>query len=450
MIRLKQKLKAWLGPVWWYAIVMFVVQRFGDVVNLYAGLWLIPKWVPSTDLGALLPLTQIGSMLGLPLAIILTPFTKYINTFGAREEYGKVKALLLDAFLLTAVSALVIGAYTWLSAPLVFQRLRVGHAGLVWLLCGLAVISVFMPIVNSALQALKRFRCISVMGLTAAPARLVVLLMLLPISGLIGYFSAQLMLYVTSVGIGLWGLRKALSKSVCREPYHAHLKEMGLYTLPIALLMGMSSLSTTVQYFVIRQRLPDVESAAFYFGSRFAEMPNMLWSAVAVAFFPIVSEAFEKGKSTSRLLMQSLLFTVLGGGAVAIALGLGAKWLFSVVAKWRDYEPYAYLIVWMSMTNVFRAAFACFTTHEMACRKFGFIGYAVPLSLLEAGVLVSLTGYGFFAPYLPHAWVEWMGSLHAARLEFIVWVMFASSFATFLGIIIQMGLSGAKRSSALL
>jgi hypothetical protein len=86
----------------------------------------------------------------------------------------------------------------------------------------------------------------------------------------------------------------------------------------------------------------------------------------------------------------------------------------------------------------------------MACRRFGFVCYGVPIALLEAGVLVSLTGYGFFAPYLPSSWVGWMESLHAARLEFIVWVMLASSFATFLGLIIQMSLCrpGAKRASA--
>ena len=439
MILLKKKVKAWLGPVWWYAAVMFMVQRFGDVINLYAGLWLIPKWVSQNDLGALLPLTQIGSMLGLPLAIMLTPFTKFINTFGAKEEFGKVKALLTDAFLLATVSALVIGGYTWISAPLVFHRLRVGEPGLMWLLCSLAVIQVFMPILSSALQALKRFRVMSVIGLTAAPARLVCLILLLPVSGLLGYFSAQLLLYVISVAFGLWGLRKVFSRMVPRVSYAGHLREMVRYTVPVAFLMAVMSVATTVQCFVIRQRLPDVESAAFYFGSRFSEIPNLLWASMAIVYFPAVSEAFEKGKNTSRMLAQTLVVTVLGGGVVAVCLGFGVEKLFGVVAKWRDYQPYAYLIIWMSMTNVFRVAFTCFSTHEMACRRFGFIRYAVPLSLLEAGVLVSLTGYGFFAPYLPVSWVEWMGSLHAARLEFIVWVMLISAFIQFLGMLVQLG-----------
>lgn len=445
MVRILEKVKTWLGPVWWYAVIMFAVQRFGDVVNLYAGLWLIPKWVPRSELGALLPLTQIGALLGLPLAIMLTPFAKFINAFGAKEEYGKVKALLLDALGLAAVSAAVIGVYTWLSAPLVLSRMRIAQTGILWLLCCLAVTSIFMPILNSALQALKRFRCMSVIGLVAAPTRLIVLLLLLPFSGLLGYFSAQVMLYAVSISIGLWGLRKALSRSVRRESYRSHLKEMCLYSLPIALTMSVGSISTAVQFFVIRQRLPDMESAAFYFASRFSEIPNILWSAVGIAFFPLVSEAFEKGKDTSRMLMQSLAFTVLGGGAVAVVLGVGIERLFGMVATWKDYQPYAYLVIWLSVTNVLRVAFACFSTHEMACRRFGFVFYCVPLALMEAFVLVSLTGYGFFAPYLPETWIAWMASLRAARIEFIVGVMFSIAALQFLGVLAQVAMRGLFR-----
>ena len=449
MILLKEKIKAWLGPLWWYAAVMFCVGRFGDVINLYTGLWLVPKWVPPAELGALLPLGQIGGLLGLPLAILLTPFMKFLNAFGSKEEYGKVKSLLHDALVLAGVSAVAIAVYTWYSAPFVFERLRISGTGLIWLLCGIAVTSAFMPVLNNGLQALKLFRCLGVVGLSAAPVRLAFLVVLLPLSGLLGFFSAQFFANVATIGISFWGLRKIMSAEVRRESYRGHLREMLLYTLPVAVVMIVGSLTTTAQLLVIRQRLPDVESAAFYFGSRFSEIPNILWSAIAVAFFPIISEAFEKGKDTRRILAQVLVFTVGGGAVVAVALGVGIEWLFGEVQKWKAYQPYAYLVVWMAMTNVFRVASACFTTHELACRRFGFISYGVPIALLEAAALVSLTGYGFFVPYFPASWVDWMGSLHAARLEFIVWVMLASSFATFLGLVIQMSLcrSGARRAS---
>ena len=445
MIHLKEKVKAWMGPLWWYSAVMFCVQRFGDVINLFTGLWLVPHWVPREELGALLPLGQIGGLLGLPLAVLLTPFLKFLNTFGAKEEPGKVKALLCDALTLAGVSAFVIAAYTWWSAPLVFERLRISGSALIWLLCGIAVTSAFMPVLSNGLQALKLFRCIGAVGVASAPVRLLFLLLLLPVSGLLGFFSAQFLFNVTTIGVSVWGLRKILSPQVRRESYLMHGREMVAYSLPIAVVMTVNNLSATVQLLVIRQRLPDVESAAFYFVSRFSEMPNVLWSAIAVAFFPIVSEAFEKGKDTRRLLMQVLLFTVGGGAGVALLLGLGSGLLFTAIPSWHDYVPFAYLVGWMAMTNVFRVAFACFSTHEMACRRFGFVAYSVPFALLESAALMSLTGYGFFEPYLPHAWVQWMASLRAARLEFIVGVMFASALAVFLALLAHLFSAGPRR-----
>jgi len=449
MIRLKEKVKAWLGPLWWYSAVMFCVQRFGDVVNLFTGLWLVPNWVPREELGALLPLGQIGGLLGLPLAILLTPFLKFLNAFGAKGEFGKVKSLLCDALVLAGLSAFVISAYTWYTAPLVLERLRISGSTLIWLLCGIAVTSAFMPVLNNGLQALKLFRCIGAVGLASAPVRLVFLVLLLPSLGLVGFFSAQFLFNVTTLGVSFWGLREVLSRDVQRESYRMHWREMAAYALPIAVVMAVSNVAATVQLLVIRQRLPSVESAAYYFVSKFAEIPYVLWSAIAVVFFPIVSEAFEKGRDTRTMLIRVMFFTVGGGAFLAVILGVGSGWLFAQIPRWHDYAPSAYLVGWMAMTNVFRVAFNCFSTHEMACRRFGFVVYVVPLALLESAVLVSLTGYGFFEPYLPHAWVQWMASLRAARLEFIVGVMFVSALATFLCLIIQMSLgrSGAKKVS---
>ena len=103
MIAIRNKIKSWLGPLWWWSLILFITQRFGDVINVYVGLWLVPKYVSSNELGALLPLTQIAGLLGLPFAIILTPFGKFINTFGAKEEFGKIKALLLDVLILVGI-----------------------------------------------------------------------------------------------------------------------------------------------------------------------------------------------------------------------------------------------------------------------------------------------------------------------------------------------------------
>lgn len=434
---IKTTIKQRLGPIWWYSFVLFFAQRFGDLINIYIGLWLVPKYVPSQELGALLPLTQITGFLGLPLAILLTPFTKFINTFAAKEEYGKVKALVLDALVLLGLSSVAVGIYTWYTAPFIFERLRISSSGLIWILCGITVTSLVIPLTNGALSALKNFRIMGFAGFAATPVRLFVLLLLLPVSGLLGYFASQLALNLFICIISFWGLRHLISKEIHRETYSTHWREMILYTLPFILMTGVGTLSTTVQYLTIRQRLPAIESAAFYFCSRFSEIPNIFWSAIASVFFPIISDAFEKGKNTHRMFIQVLAVSLLGGGAMACLLGLSMTWLFGQVNAWEKYGPYAYLVGWLALTNVFRVGFACFTTYEMACRRFAFLWYSIPIALAESAFLIAFTGYGFFTPYFPAHWVDWMASLRVARLEFIVGVMFVTALIPLMLVLTQ-------------
>jgi len=60
-----EKLENRLGPLWWYTIILFIAQRFGDVLNAFIGLWLVPRYVPQEELGAVLPLSQVGGVLAL-------------------------------------------------------------------------------------------------------------------------------------------------------------------------------------------------------------------------------------------------------------------------------------------------------------------------------------------------------------------------------------------------
>jgi hypothetical protein len=75
------RIHARCGDLWWYAMLLFVAQRFGDVINMFVGMWLVPKYVPQEELGAVLPLMSFVGFIGLPLALITIPFLKFITVF---------------------------------------------------------------------------------------------------------------------------------------------------------------------------------------------------------------------------------------------------------------------------------------------------------------------------------------------------------------------------------
>ena len=202
MILLKEKIKEWLGPLWWYTFILFCVQRLGDVINIVVGLWLVPKYVPRAELGAVLPLVQVGSVLGLPLAILLVPFGKFLNVYAAQGELGKVKSLLRDVFVLAVAMGIGITFGARYLMPLVFERMRVQKGMLTWLIVLAGVTSTLTPLFSQALQGLKKFRQLSILGVLSAPVRLLVLLLALPIRGRSGSTLGRRCQFQTAVVVG--------------------------------------------------------------------------------------------------------------------------------------------------------------------------------------------------------------------------------------------------------
>ena len=214
-----QTVKQRLGPLWWYTLILFFVQRLGDLTNAFVGLYLVPLYVPQEELGALLPLTQVGGTLALPLTILMLTFSKYVNTYVTRGEYGKAKSLLRDVFILALVLFVATLLYARFFMPLVFERMRVADGRLGMLVVSSGVLCALASIFASALQALKKFRLLATVGLMSAPLRLIALLICLPIRALSGYFVGQLVPTLYSIGMSVYGIKELFQKTIKAEPY---------------------------------------------------------------------------------------------------------------------------------------------------------------------------------------------------------------------------------------
>jgi len=396
-------LKDKIGPLWWYSLIIFCVQRLADVLNAVAGLWLVPKYVPQAELGAVQPLTQVGALLGLPLAVLITPFIKLLNTHAANGEYGKVKALLRDAVIVAAAASVLTIAAARFMMPSVFNFMRVENGRLAMLIVATSIIGAIAPIFTGALQALKRFSVCSYLGLITTPVRFITLLITLPIRGLTGYFAGQSTGPILTIGVAIVDFLRTYGRKVKCESYWRQDKALFIaFLIPIVIGAIFGNIKGTLEMMTLRS-LPDIESAAFYHLSRFSEIATYLVSPVIFVLFPIISERHELGKNTHRMLAQTMIFTLGIGSLVALILTVFGKPLFSlgdvtVFGKtialgglWKPYIPYTGLFGIMTLMATAKMAFACFTTHEVSCRRFGYLFYCVPLYLIE-----SLLIYGAF------------------------------------------------------
>ncbi|HRU20018.1 MAG TPA: hypothetical protein P5125_06645 [Kiritimatiellia bacterium] len=430
MIALARKIKARLGRLWWYTAILFLVLRACDLCNAFIGLWLVPRYVPQDELGAVLPLTQVGGVLGLPLAILLVPFTKFLNTYATRGEYGKVKRLLRDVFVLSLLLFVGTLCFARFILPLVFERMRVGAGSLGLLIVASGVLSVLSPLFINALQALQQFRMVAVINLIAAPIRLLAMWIAMPFRALSGYFVGQSAPSLFLIGASLFGLRRHLGREVRSEPYwqkdwHSILR----YTLPVAMMTVANAVQTAVESFVIRHRLSELDSAGYYVISRFAEIGAYVGLTFMFVLFPLAAERHERGKRSDRYLWHAIGGTLVSGLILTGLFALFGEWLLRLNPVWSDYAGYGHAMVVLTLVVVARTAASCFTSHEMACGRFGFVcGFSL-IAGIECAVLYGLTGVSFFYGILPTSWVDGLASLQAGRLEFILNVMLASAVA---------------------
>ena len=449
----KGRIKSVLGDFWWYTFLVFVVQRFGDAINAFVGLWLVPKYVRQDELGALLPLMQVGSVLACPLQMLVTVFLKYVNVFSTRGELGKLKALLRDTFCMLTLLFVGVMLYAQFFMPLVFERMRVANGRLGMLVVATGILSVVATFFSGSLQALKQFQSMSFIMLVAAPLRLVTLLICLPIRALSGYFVGQIVPVLYSIGTSLFCLRTVVFRKGVQSVSYLHTD--GADILRYAIPVGIATFSTVtlglVDPFVIRHRLPDLDSAAYYAISRFAELGTYVALSACAILFPLASELHEKGGRSQRLVIQSVVGTLASGGLLAGFLFLFGDHLLRLVPNGDAYTTYTGQMALLTVICSMYGAANCFSAHEFACNRYAFNYWAVPLLAVKGLFLYVIMGFSFFRPWVPESWIQWVDSIRPARLDFVLGVMFvyAVSWLFFMSIHLLVQRKGRMSSSDL-
>ena len=396
-----QRLRAQSGGIWWYTLLGFVAARMGEIVNFYIGVVLVPKHLPASDLGAIQPLLTVGGFFAFPIAMLLIPVGKFLSVFAARGETGKVKALLSDALCLNALFAVVVAIWLYVSGDALLLRLHVTDRRILIPVAAFAVLSCAEPIISPAQKALKCFRSMIVAGMVAPYVRLAAMLLLLAPLGVFGYLSAQLATALFGVGCAGVALMLVLRKCGGRASYRADIRDMVVYSLPLLALTLAGRVTGPAEAFVMRHRLPEEVTAGYYFAMMFGAIPGYATSALLAFFWPIVSEKFEKGESTRRLLAQSLAFNLAIGAAALAATAIVAPYVFRMPGPWAGYREYARYVAPAGLITLLANIQGTYTAHESACRRFVYVWYCVPIGLIEAALLYGLPAIGPGTPFVP-------------------------------------------------
>lgn len=409
------------GDLWWYAMLLFVAQRFGDVINMFVGMWLVPKYVPQEELGAVLPLMSFVGFIGLPLSLITIPFLKFITVFVDKGEFGKAKSFVRDVF----VGVVIFSGLSLLLAsvvlPFMFERLRIENGSLGLLMVAVCLLGAVATLFGNMMQGFKMYSLSIWTFALSAPFRLLLMVVLMPFRPLSGYIAGQTAGPVVAI-LGAWKVfRRHLGKSVRCEPYWSeHGSAIIRYTLPFVLWTVVTTVSSTIDSLVIRHRLPEFESAGYYIITRFSDIAAYLGMAFSAFIFPMVASSKAKDSASLKVLSHSVIGTAVAGGAFALVLLVSGRYILGLSQLWQSYSTLSGLMALLALNTTASAVGGCLITFETAQGRFRFLWYAVPIILLKAAFLYCITGYTFFYGILPESVLVMIEESNPCRLSFVV------------------------------
>lgn len=443
-----RRIKAGLGPLWWYGALLFGVNRIGDIVNLYTGAFLIPALVPESDLGAVPPLLKLAGLIATPIGLFITPAEKYFNVFYERGELGRAKALLRDAVATTAVFLAAVAALFLVHPGPILERLGIADSRLLVFAVLLGAIGCIKPLFLAASRAFKIFSSVVWAGAPGPFVRLAAVWLLARIWPLRGFLLAQTLGDAAGlVFVALAVMRFLRAQRDPLESYRPYRAEMLRFAAPLVLCSVLVSAQGFVEAFVIRQRLPETVSAANYFIDMFALIPFYFGDAITAFLFPIISSRHEHGEKTGSVLAQTMTISLLLGLGSTALLFVVSPWLLSLRPAWRGALPYAGLVSVVALGKTFRMTANCFVLHEQACRRFGFLWHYATLLALSTLGLYALVGWDFFRPLLPMGLWNAVAAWPRASLPFILGWGAAWNAAMLLAILVHLALHRGKHAS---
>ena len=432
------RLHARLGDFWWYSLMLFVAMRAADGLNVFVGLWMVPKYVEPSELGAVMPLTNFANFLAIPIAVFASTFRNELTSLAVKGKFGQMKTLMRGVFIATAIFLFLAIVICRIILPAYLERIRVAEGSLGIVIIVSSFFATVSPIYSNSLQALKKFKANSIICLIGAPVRLLTMLVMMPFRALTGYFVGQTAPSAFGIVGSVIALRKELA--VPAEPYWNReiVRRFGRLFLIFGIGATVGGISTLVESTILRQRLPELDSAAYYMVTRFSDIAGFLASALVFTLFPYTAELAAKGKDTRPLIVKTSLAVFITNAALAAFFYLLGERILNLLPHGSEYASFWWAIPWIIGITSVNLFISFYGTAKASAFDFGYMKWMVPMILVYPAALLFVTGYGYFIPYLPATWTNFLSTHNITSLSTMLWWMTGFAVVKAIGCAIDM------------
>lgn len=386
---LPARLRARLGDFWWYSLMVFAACRVADLANVFVGLWLVPKCIDPSELGAVMPLAGFANFLVIPAAAFATAFRNEVSMLAAKRDFGRLKTLVRGVFFACAAALVLAMAAARLVLPRFLRMIRIEEGSLGFFIILAAFLSAVAPIYTNVLQALGKFREMSLLYIAGAPLRLATMAAAMPFRAVTGYFAGQCASPALSAAASVFFLRRELS--VRAEPYwnRRAVRRFAAVFAMFAVAGFAASAGPLAETSIIRERLCDLDSAGYYVATRFSDVAMFMSMALCCTIFPFSAKLAAGGEDPRPLVLKAAAATSAFCMMVAAPFLLWGREIISIVPGGEAYAACWWAVPCLAAVAAANSFVAVWTASETAAGRFGYLKWLVPADVAYTALLAS-------------------------------------------------------------
>ncbi len=374
-------------------VCVFISLRIADAVSIAAGMWFVPKYVSSAEIGTLLPLTSFATFLSIPLFAFATTAMKEAVPLYASGDYGKLNSMLRAVFGISVAMAAVAFGCAALLIPHFSDAVGGCSNAVKYIALCAALMGCASPVFTDAVQAMKRFVALGAIEIFSSAVRFVVMIAFMPSCALLGYFAAQLSQPFARMVLSVSFLKSALSVECSEFWTRPAVKRFVKYFLLILLYQSLPVLASFIEQCVVRICLGEIDSAGYYMVTRFSDFLYYLTLPLLIVLFPYTALSGSAPQRNRFVVFASALT-----GAVAlIACMLYIFWgrdILSLLPGGGDYAGYSYMMPHLVIATALTSVQVFYTNSEISAGRFKFLKWFIPLHAIYVLLLSVMAKCG--------------------------------------------------------
>lgn len=192
----------------WSAGALLLTASVGVNAAAYVFQAVLARWLTDDDFGALKWANDWLGYVMTPVVALQVAMTRYAAVFDAKSDPVAIASLAWRATRRLAWYAVAFLVFMTAAQSWLMMGFRLTSPALLWVVAGLVVAQLTVPVTTAMLQGLQRFKWLAVVGLAQSWGRVVFGLALVALGfGAAGALGGQLLAALMAAALALWALR---------------------------------------------------------------------------------------------------------------------------------------------------------------------------------------------------------------------------------------------------